>query len=209
MRVLHLSFSLPDVIPAGSYVPPERIGCYRQANQTKGYWGCAALAVALLLASLRLRDCRWATAHVAQRVWPVMAGAGQSRHLPSSLAFCRRSWATRRCCSFRSGDLFLRRSYSTRFCRVASAWTGSGAVRCFGFVALGVAFLRVSPFLPDCFLLGWPPPLLAGPGREMVCSKVYPTAHDGGGTGAGEDRLQPAQGLSPRVRGNPATRRHG
>ena len=37
--------------------------------------------------------------------------------------------------------------------------------------------MRDFPALVGFFLLGWPPPPLAGPGRWMVCSKVYPIAH--------------------------------
>ena len=80
-----------------------------------------ALAAAFRLASLRLRDCRCASAQVVQRVWPGMAVClVQSRHLPSSLAFCRCSCASCRWYSLRSGVLFLAWSYSWRVSLVVS-----------------------------------------------------------------------------------------
>ena len=53
-------------------------------------------------------------------------------------------------------------------------------MRCFVFVALGVAFLRVFPVPAGFFFLGGHPPLLAGSGREKENSKGWPTAHLGG-----------------------------
>ena len=52
-----------------------------------------ALAAALRLASLRLRDCRCCSAQVSHRDWPGIAGLLQFLHLPSSLALCGRFWA--------------------------------------------------------------------------------------------------------------------
>ena len=73
---------------------------------------------------------------------------------------------------------------------------------CFGFLALAVALLRVFPVPVFCFLLGEPPPLLAGPGRETESSNVYPTAHDGGATTGGLSQRRGVGGLAPRGRGN-------
>ena len=47
-----------------------------------------SLAAALLLASLRLRDCRWASAQILHRDSPGIAGLLHFWHLPSSLALC-------------------------------------------------------------------------------------------------------------------------
>ena len=80
------------------------------------------MAAALRLASLRLRDCRWCSAHVGHLVCPLMAGAGQFRHLPLSLALRRCSWAKCRLYSMRSGVWFLARSYSWRCSGVCLAW---------------------------------------------------------------------------------------
>ena len=44
-------------------------------------------------------------------------------------------------------------------------------------MALGAAFLRDFPVPAGFFLVGEPPPLLAGSGREKVNSKVWPIAH--------------------------------
>ena len=82
------------------------------------------LVMALRLASLRLRDCRWASAQVGHRVWPRMAGLLQFRHLPSSLALCLCSWASCRWYSLGSGLLFFIRSYSRRCSSLASCAAG-------------------------------------------------------------------------------------
>ena len=47
-----------------------------------------ALARAFRLASLRLRDCRLASAQILHRDWLGIAGLLQFWHLPSSLALC-------------------------------------------------------------------------------------------------------------------------
>ena len=103
LGILHLWFPLPDVLPAGTYVPQARIGCPCRACQTEATFvqgfRCSSaahiglggshdsLAAVLRLASLRLRDCRWLSAHASHLVWPGMAGLLQSRHLLASLAF--------------------------------------------------------------------------------------------------------------------------
>ena len=92
--------------------------------------------MALLLASLNLRDCRWCSAQLGQRVWPGMAGAGQLLHLPVALAIRRRSWARRRLYSMRSGFLFLACSYSRR-----ATWLVSSAAAISSGVLLGAGFV--------------------------------------------------------------------
>ena len=85
----------------------------------------ACLAAALRLASLRLRDCRWASAQILHRDSPGIAGLLQFWHLPSSLALCLCSSAWCRRYSMRSGVLFLACSYSRR---VSPAVSGSLAL---------------------------------------------------------------------------------
>ena len=153
------------------------------------------LAAALRLASLRLRDCRWCSAQVGQRVWLSIAGSLQFRHWLSSLAFCRCSWARRRLYSLRSGVLFLTFSYARPFWRVLlvlakgvssgalsplSWWTllfgfGEPLVPAFGsFRVFGSAFLP-GPAALEGFLLRW-----ALPGRGKENSKVRPSIRAGG-----------------------------
>ena len=153
------------------------------------------LVMALRLASLRLRDCRWASAQVGHRVWPRMAGLLQFRYLPSSLALCLCSWASCRWYSLRSGLLFFIRSYSRRCSSLASCaagppmlvscpfssgcggWSGffflrEGSVEglrgSFGFRAFRTGCLTFSGRgRPLAFL-----PLRMGSGNRMVCKKV-------------------------------------
>ena len=62
---------------------------------------------------------------------------------------------------------------------VSASWLlpGQGQVRCFVFVALGVAFLRVFPVPAGFFFLGGHPPLLAAPagGRRTRKDGLLPT----------------------------------
>ena len=153
------------------------------------------MAAALRLASLRLRDCRWCSTQLGQRVWPGMAGAGQLLHLPVALAIRRRSWARRRLYSLRSGVLFLTFSYARPFWRVPlvlakgvswgvlsplSWWTllfgfGEPLVPAFGsFRVFGSAFLP-GPAALEGVLLRW-----ALPGRGKENSKVRPSTRAGG-----------------------------
>ena len=143
-----------------------------------------ALAAALRLASLRLRDCRWFSAQVGHRVWPSMAEFVQLLQSPKSLAFRRCSLAISRTRSLRSSVWFLRRSYSARSWRLASTSDGVGSGQRFGCRAFGAGFsvglLGVvfrAGFPTRFFLLAGRPPALAGSGREKVNSKVWPTAH--------------------------------
>ena len=153
------------------------------------------LTVAFRLASLSLWDCRWCSAQSGQRVWPRMVGPLQFQHWPSSLGFCRCSWARRRLYSLRSGVLFLTFSYSRRFWRVplvsakGVSWGGlsplSWRTRLFGFgeplvPAFGSFWVFGSAFLPgpaalEGFLLRW---ALPGGGKEN--SKVRPSTRSGG-----------------------------
>ena len=108
----------------------------------------APLARALRLASLILRDCRWYSAHLGQRVCSGIAGLGQLLHLPVALAIRRCSWARRRLYSMRSGFLFLACSYSRRATWLVSlaaaissgVLPGAGFVGCFLAMALAGAF---------------------------------------------------------------------
>ena len=166
-----------------------------------------ALAVAPRMASLCLRDCRWASAQVGQRVWPSIAEFVQLLQSPNSLAFRRCSWAIRRARSPRSGVRFLWRSYSARSCRLASTSAGVGSGQCFGCRAFGAASL--AGLLEVVFRVGFPtrffrlagrPPALAGSGSEKVNSKVWPTAHS---WGASIPRMpcRPEGAVDPRISG--------
>ena len=109
----------------------------------------------------------------------------QFLHLPSALAFRRRSWASRRARSLRSGVWFLCRSYSARFCFLVSTEAESGLVWSFSFRAFGGASPgRVLAVLfcgggSGCFFLVLEQlPELAGSGGEKLNSKVvWPIAH--------------------------------
>ena len=150
------------------------------------------MSQAFRLASLRLRDCRWCSAHVGQRVWLRIAGLLQFRHWPSSLAFCRCSWARRRLYSLRSGLLLLARSYSRR--RISLASCAAGPLLSVSRLLLsgwgewcGFSFLRegLAEGLRDPFPFGAGRltisgldrvlaffPLRLGSGNRMVCEKV-------------------------------------
>ena len=118
-------------------------------------------AAALLLASLRLRDCRWRSTHVGQRVSFRMAGRLQFRHFPSSLAFCRRSWARHRLYSLRSGVLLLACSYSRRSCRVPLV------------LAKGVSWGVLSPLSWWTRLFGFGEPLVPAFGSFWVFGSAF------------------------------------
>ena len=106
-----------------------------------------ALAIAFRLASLRLRDCRWTSAQLKQRVWSGMGGAPHATQSPRDLASCRFAWACRSLFSLRSGLC----SYSCRFCSLASTSAGVGSTRGFGFFTF---WLALAAFLLDLGLFG-------------------------------------------------------
>ena len=104
--------------------------------QARPAWVAAvSFTAALLLASLRLRDCRWFPAQVSHRDWPGIAGLLQFRHRPSSLALSRFFCSWRRWYSFRSGCWLLTCSYSRRASLAVS-----------GSLALVAGGLFLSPF---------------------------------------------------------------
>ena len=156
------------------------------------------------MASLRLRDCRWASAHVGQRVWLRIAGSLQFRHLPSSLAFSLCSWARFRWYSLRFSDWFLRRSCSSRFSLLASVSAGVGSGRSAGFPAFWVdllVFFRCGLRDGFCLALVERLPALSGLGRSKVYSKVWPIAHPCGASYVVTSRRPVILGKPPSPRG--------
>ena len=78
-------------------------------------------------------------------------GAPHATQSPRDLASCRLAWAKRRFNSLRSAVRFLCRSYSCRFCSLASTSAGVGSTRGFGFFTF---WLALADFLLDLSLFG-------------------------------------------------------
>ena len=94
------------------------------------------LVAAFPLAFPLAGEARCFSAQVSHLVWPGTAGFGQCVQRPSSLASRGLAWIESRCCSLRSGVLFLFLLYPRRFSFLASTRAGVGSTR--GSGVLGV-----------------------------------------------------------------------
>ena len=163
--------------------------------QARYAWVAAvSFTAALLLASLRLRDCRWCSAQVSHRDWPGIAGLLQFRHGPSSLALSRFFCSWRRWYSFRSGCWLLTCSYSRR---AFLAVSGSLALVAEGLFPSPLGFGLGSFFLARLVCLG---PARGLPGIGKVCwNKIL--LGESAGSAPGPRSRRGRKGVHPRSRG--------